>query len=75
MRRRLAVLVSTVFATLIWPAAAWAATPVSTVTNDKPTGTDYTLTTVFVVALGIPVVLTVLTLIDIAVGRGKHDDH
>ncbi len=43
--------------------------------NDKPSGHDYTLTTIFVVALGIPVVLTVLTLIDIAVGRGKHDDH
>ena len=74
MRRRLAALVTTVLVTLIWPAAAWADVATS-VSNDKPTGHDYTLTTIFVVALGIPVVLTVLTLIDIAVGRGKHDDH
>ena len=39
-------------------------------TGEAPTGHDGTLTTIFLVALGIPLVLTVLTLIDIA--RGKH---
>ena len=75
MRRRLAALAVTVAVTLVWPAVTWAATAASTETVDKPTGTDHTLTTIFLIALGIPVVLTVLTLIDIAVGRGKHDDH
>ncbi|MFI5050160.1 MAG: hypothetical protein ACHQEA_09895 [Gaiellales bacterium] len=44
-------------------------------TIDKPTGTDHTLTTIFIVALGIPLLLAILTLIDIAVGRGKNDQH
>jgi hypothetical protein len=56
---------------LALPAAAFAATG-STATNEAPTGHDYTLDTIFVVALGIPLVLTILTLIDIA--RGKHTE-
>ena len=57
-----------------WPAASLAARRHSK-TIDKPTGTDHTLTTIFVVALGIPLLLAILTLIDIAVGRGKNDQH
>ncbi len=55
---------------LALPAAAFAATGGSTSQSEAPTGHDYTLDTIFVVALGIPLVLTILTLIDIA--RGKH---
>jgi hypothetical protein len=36
----------------------------------KPTGHDWTLTTIFFIALSIPALLGLLTLIDIA--RGKH---
>jgi Na+/melibiose symporter-like transporter len=36
----------------------------------KPTGHDWTLTTIFFIAFSIPALLGVLTLIDIA--RGKH---
>ena len=36
----------------------------------KPTGHDWTLDSIFVVALSIPVILGLLTLIDIA--RGRH---
>ena len=52
---------------LALPAASWAAT--TTPPLEKPTGHDWTLDTIFVVALGIPLVLTILTLIDIAVGK------
>ncbi len=55
---------------LILPVAVFAATT----TPEKPEGHDWTLDSIFVVALGIPVILVVLTLIDIAVGKhtGKH---
>jgi hypothetical protein len=55
---------------LILPAVVFAATTAP----EKPEGHDWTLDSIFVVALGIPVILVVLTLIDIAVGKhtGKH---
>jgi hypothetical protein len=45
--------------------------------NDAPTGHDYTIDTVFVVALGIPALLALLSLIDVARGRHteRHTDH
>jgi len=70
--RRLAPLFVTAYLLLALPATALAATPPK---SDAPAGTDHTLTTIFIVALGIPVVLAVLTLIDIAVGRGSENDH
>jgi len=74
MRRRLAAIAATIMATLVWPAVSLAADATSE-TVDKPTGTDHTLTTIFIVALGLPLLLAILTLIDIAVGRGKNDQH
>jgi hypothetical protein len=74
MRRRFAAIGASLMLTLVWPAASFAAEATSE-TIDKPTGTDHTLTTIFVVALGIPLLLAILTLIDIAVGRGKNDQH
>ncbi len=68
MRRALAV-VYVVVLSLALPVAAFAAASTAD-TGEAPTGHDGTLTTIFLVALGIPLVLTVLTLIDIA--RGKH---
>jgi hypothetical protein len=52
---------------LALPAAAFAAGSTDT---GKPSGHDWTLDSIFVVALSIPVILGFLTLIDIA--RGKH---
>jgi hypothetical protein len=56
------------------PAVALAAgtTASSSSGSDAPTGHDYTIDTVFVVALGIPAMLAILSLIDIA--RGKHTE-
>lgn len=72
MRRIAAVLYPIVLA-LALPAAAFAATTPSTSSGgDTPTGHDGTITTMFLVALGIPAVLGLLTLIDIA--RGKHTE-
>jgi ABC-type dipeptide/oligopeptide/nickel transport system permease component len=62
VRRRLAAPLIALYLTLALPALTWAATSTGS-------GHDYTLTTIFVVALGIPLVLTILTLIDIAVGK------
>jgi hypothetical protein len=42
---------------------------------DAPEGTDHTLTTIFVVALSIPLLITVLTLIDVARGRHTSRSH
>ncbi len=69
MRRRLAAPLIALYLTLALPALAFAATA-----PEKPEGHDWTLDTIFVVALGIPVFLVLLTLIDIAVGKhtGKH---
>ncbi|HYX83848.1 MAG TPA: hypothetical protein VE777_02660 [Gaiellales bacterium] len=58
---------SAVALSLAVPAAALAA---GTSETGKPTGHDWTLDTIFVVALSIPAILGLLTLIDIA--RGKH---
>ena len=72
MRRRFAAPLIALYLTLAVPAMAWAATSTG---PEKPEGHDWTLTTIFVVALGIPLVLTILTLIDIAVGKHtqKHE--
>jgi hypothetical protein len=70
VRRRFAAPLIALFLTLILPAAfAIAAAP------EKPEGHDWTLDTIFVIALGIPLILALLTLIDIAVGKhtAKHD--
>lgn len=74
MRRRLAAPLIALYLTLALPALTWAATSTGSA-PEKPEGHDYTLTTIFVVALGIPLVLTILTLIDIAVGKHtqKHE--
>jgi len=66
VRRLIAALYALVL-TLALPVAAFAADSTET---GKPTGHDWTLDTIFVVALSIPVILGLLTLIDIA--RGKH---
>jgi hypothetical protein len=71
--RRLAPSLTVLVLALALPAAAWAASPASTSGGDAPTGHDWTITTIFAVALGIPAVLGLLTLIDIA--RGKHTEH
>ena len=68
--RRVLVLVYVVVLSLALPVAAFAAASTAAETSEAPTGHDGTLTSIFIVALGIPLVLTVLTLIDIA--RGKH---
>jgi energy-converting hydrogenase Eha subunit A len=70
VRRRFAAPLIALYLTLILPAAVFAAST----TPEKPEGHDWTLDSIFVVALGIPVILVVLTLIDIAVGKhtGKH---
>jgi hypothetical protein len=66
VRRLLAALYAAAL-TLALPVAALAADSSET---GKPTGHDWTLDSIFVVALSIPVILGFLTLIDIA--RGKH---
>jgi hypothetical protein len=69
--RRLIASIYAVTLSLALPAAAFAA---GTTSGDsgKPTGHDYTLDSIFVVALSIPLILGLLTLIDIA--RGKHTE-
>lgn len=71
MRRRLAAPLIALYLTLILPAVVFAAaTP-----PEKPEGHDWTLDSIFVVALGIPLILVVLTLIDIAVGKHTGKPH
>jgi hypothetical protein len=70
VRRLLVPLVSLTFS-LATPVAAFAAANAP----EKPSGTDHTLTTIFVVAVGLPALLAVLTLIDIAVGKHTKRDH
>jgi hypothetical protein len=67
--RRLIASIYAVALSLALPAAAFAAGTTGD-SSGKPTGHDYTLDSIFVVALSIPVILGLLTLIDIA--RGKH---
>jgi hypothetical protein len=71
VRRRLAAPLIALYLTLILPSIALAATN----TPEKPEGHDWTLTSIFVVALGIPLILTVLTLIDIAVDKHSNKHH
>ena len=68
--RRLILTLYVFGVSLAMPAAAWAATSTSSSGGDSPTGHDGTLTSIFIVAAGIPALLGVLTLIDVA--RGKH---
>jgi len=65
--RRLITSLYAVALSLALPAAAFAADSADTA---KPTGHDWTLDSIFVIALSIPLILGFLTLIDIA--RGKH---
>ena len=65
--RRLIVSLYAVALTLALPVAAFAADSTDT---GKPTGHDWTLDSIFVIALSIPLILGFLTLVDIA--RGKH---
>jgi hypothetical protein len=67
--RRLAVTLYTTFLFLALPVAAWAAEEAP----EKPEGTDHTLTTIFIIAAGLPILLALLTLIDIAVGKHRRD--
>jgi hypothetical protein len=71
VRRRLAAPLIALYLTLILPSIVFAATT----TPEKPEGHDWTLTSIFVVALGIPLILTFLTLIDIAVGKHSNKRH
>ena len=71
MRRRLAAPLIALYLTLILPAVVFAATTAP----EKPEGHDWTLDSIFVVALGIPVILVGLTLIDIAVGKHTGKPH
>ena len=67
--RRLIVSLYAFALMLALPVTALAA-DTSANSEGKPTGHDWTLTTIFFVALSIPALLVALTLIDIA--RGKH---
>jgi hypothetical protein len=66
--RRLIVSLYVFALTLALPVAAYAAA--ASDNEGKPTGHDWTITTIFFIALSIPALLGLLTLIDIA--RGKH---
>jgi hypothetical protein len=68
--RRLAASLYALFLTLALPVVAFA----QETELDKPEGTDHTLTSIFIVAAGLPLLLAVLSLIDIALGKhGEHD--
>jgi hypothetical protein len=69
--RRLIVSMYVLGLSLALPAATFAATATTDATG-KPSGHDWTITTIFLIALSIPVLLGFLTLIDIA--RGKHTE-
>ncbi len=70
--RRLIVSLYALALMLALPATAFAASTTATTaaSTGKPTGHDWTIATIFVIALFIPSLLAFLTLIDIA--RGKH---
>jgi hypothetical protein len=68
--RRLIVSLYALLLMLALPATAFAVTTADP--TGKPTGHDWTITTIFVIALSIPLLLAFLTLIDIA--RGKHTE-
>jgi hypothetical protein len=76
--RRLAVSLYALVVLLALPAVALAQGPAtSSAGGDAPTGHDGTITSVFIVAVSIPAVLALLTLIDVARGRHteRHSDH
>jgi hypothetical protein len=56
------------------PATAFAASA-TTDNTGKPSGHDWTITSIFVIALFIPALLGFLTLIDIARGKHTQRDH
>jgi hypothetical protein len=66
VRSRFAAPLIAFYLLVILPAVAFAAEEGKV---EKPEGHDYTLDAIFVVALGIPAILAILTLIDIAVSR------
>jgi hypothetical protein len=68
--RRLIVSLYALLLMLALPATAFAAA--ATDNTGKPSGHDWTITTIFGIGLFIPALLTFLTLIDIA--RGKHTE-
>jgi hypothetical protein len=75
-RVALSLYVSVVFFAL--PTVALAAdTASSSSGGDAPTGHDGTITSIFIVAVGIPAILAFLTLIDVARGKHtqRHTDH
>lgn len=65
MRSRFAAPLIAFYVLAVLPAAALAAEG----KVEKPEGHDYTLDTIFAVAVGIPAILAILSLIDIAVSR------
>jgi hypothetical protein len=67
--RRISPFVLAAVLVLAVPAVALAAGSTDT---GKPTGHDWTLDSIFAIALGLPLLLGLLTLIDIA--RGKHTE-
>jgi hypothetical protein len=71
--RRLGFSLYVLIVFLALPAVALAQGPAtSSAGGDAPTGHDGTITSVFIVAVSIPAVLALLTLIDVA--RGKHTE-
>jgi hypothetical protein len=66
VRSRFAVPLIAFYLLVILPAVAFAQEEGKV---EKPEGHDYTLDTIFVVAVGIPAILVILSLIDLAVGR------
>ncbi len=72
--RRLAFSLYVLLVFTAMPAVALAADSTASTSsgNDAPTGHDYTIDTIFVVALAIPAILALLSLIDVA--RGKHTE-
>jgi hypothetical protein len=77
--RRLAVSLYVLVVYMALPAMAFAqgGPAQSSAGGDAPTGHDGTITSVFIVAAGIPAVLALLTLIDVARGKHteRHSDH
>ena len=75
--RRLIVAIYAFALMLALPATAFAASAAAATTDNtgKPSGHDWTITSIFVVALSIPALLTFLTLIDIARGKHTQRDH
>jgi hypothetical protein len=72
--RRLIVSIYAFAFMLALPATAFAASAAADNTG-KPSGHDWTITSIFVIALFIPALLGFLTLIDIARGKHTQRDH